>query len=599
MKIGDLEDDALNFTEAPYNSSIYLDFNVTIGNADEYSTEIILLNSSNSYTWDENIDFQFMFNVTYPTYEVSEWADETFITIKNLNSETVYNGNASIISGQDGSYSFVLNTSSTTLFWKDNFTISAYYYDSIHDEPITDGNVNVTWSSFLIDYPMQNHENGFYTIEINSSLGIPGDSVVNVECFRENYESDDRKFYLKIQEVPTTVNESILFSSGHSQFVTTQNLTIDYNFIDSYRNISIPDLSPMYQIINSETEEQYSGYLTYTESGVYSFDPKSALLPIGTYHGLIDFSLDNYQSSYASVQLEILPIPLSLIFEGGSTDDANKFENSTQYSIERGENFYFEINTLDIYNNPVQECNITYSLKMGEYTKEGYLQTDNEGYYFGSFSEFTEIGLYSLSLTVNKANHTVESYQFYIDVEYETPIGDIPLPYLLVGALMLLIAISAAVGYAGIKRMKIPRYIKDLSKLEKILKNTNNILPDRYPTRIEQLKEKYENRWKQIDLQFPLQPQIDEIKNFINAYQEMTGKLFLKEEAKQFLDDLIIYSEDEIKRRLEAERIFGENLSKLMEIILNYIKVTNNQHDKDIDTAKVVDDFDLEFGDDK
>ncbi len=133
----------------------------------------------------------------------------------------------------------------------------------------------------------------------------------------------------------------------------------------------------------------------------------------------------------------------------------------------------------------------------------------------------------------------------------------------------------------------------------RILKNTNNILPDRYPTRIEQLEGKYGNRWEQIDLQFPLQPHIDDIKYFIDAYQEITGKLFLKEEAKQFLNDLVIYSEDEIKRRLEAEKIFGENLTRLMEIIHNYIQITGAQHDLEFDSDKIVDDFNLEFGDDK
>ena len=210
-----------------------------------------------------------------------------------------------------------------------------------------------------------------------------------------------------------------------------------------------------------------------------------------------------------------------------------------------------------------------------------------------------EIGLLVLiSLTVNKANYTVETFQVHINVIYPEYFG-ISLPYLLIGALVTLIAISAVSGYVAIKRMKIPRYIKDLTKLEKILKNTNNVLPERYPTRIEQLEGRYSSRWEQLDLKFPLQPHIDDIKNFINAYQDITGKLFLKEEAKQFLDDLIIYSEDEIKKRLEAKRIFGENLSKLMEIILNYIKVTSAQHDLEFNPENIKDDFDLEFGDDK
>ncbi|QEE17064.2 carboxypeptidase-like regulatory domain-containing protein [Promethearchaeum syntrophicum] len=647
--IGDPEAESLNFTESPYNSYYYLVFNVSIEDYD-YLTEIISFNLPPIiYTWEDNIDFKFMINVSGPDYEGPKYADETFIRIQNQNFETVYDGNATNIDGQLGNHSFVLNTSSgiftsdnpetyflrifaqiesydnpasillpfsiynittdmdlhsssETLYWKDNFTISANYFNALDNEKIIkDGYATVSWGQNFINYPMQNLGNGTYTIEINSSIGSPGNSIVNVKCYRENYNVQERKFYLNVMEVPTTVNGSILFGSGHSQFVSTQNLTLDYNFIDSYRNISIPDLSPMYSIINSETDEQYTGYLTTNESGFYSFDPKSSLLPIGTYHGLIDFSLENYQSSYASVQLDILPIPLSLTLEGGTSEVENDLEISPDYNIERGEQFYFSLDILDIYDNPVENCTITYILKFTEdnETKKGDLLTDNMGHYFGNFPELSRIGLYSLSLTVSKANYTEETYQFYIDVEYETPIGDIPLPYLIVGAMMLLIAISAVAGYAGIKRIRIPKYIKDLTKLEKILKNTNNVLPERYPTRIEQLEEKYGNRWVQIDFKFPLQPHIDDIKIFINTYQAITGKLFLKEEAKQFLDDLVIYSEEEIKRRLEGERIFGENLSKLMEIILNYIQITNTQHDLKTDSSIVKDDFDLEFGDEK
>ena len=650
--IGDGEDLALNFTDSPYNTYISQDINVSLEGTtlDEYSTEIILFNSLPiRYTWEENIDIKFMFNVSGPDFVGGKWANETFIIIQNQNYEIVYEEKnpTTIVSNQIGNHSFILNTSSgyftsgnpetytisisaqiygyqiayldtflfniynittdmdlhslsETLYWKDNFTISAHYFEKITSDPIIDGNLTVSWGSFLINYPMENLGNGTFTIEIDSTLGSPGNSVVNVKCYREHYNFQEMKFYLDVMKVPTTVNGSILFGSGHSQYVTTQNLTLEYNFIDSYRNITIPDLSPMYQIINSETDEQYTGYLIYNETGFYSFDPKSALLPIGIYHGLIDFSLENYQSSFASVQFDILPIPLSLIFEGGPTDDENNLIASTQYSVVRGENLYFSIDISDIYENPVQNCNISYKLTFTENneSRTGYLQTDNLGHYFGKFSDFSEIGLYSLSLTIYKANYTVETYQFYINAVYPTYFG-ISLPYLIVGALMLLIAISAVAGYAGIKRMKIPRYIKDLTKLEKILKNTNNVLPERYPTRIEQLEGKYGKRWEELDLKFPLQPHIDDIKNFINTYQEITGKLFLKEEAKHFLDDLVIYSEEEIKRRLEGERIFGENLSKLMEIILNYSKITNAQHDLEFDSKLVKDDFDLEFGDDK
>jgi hypothetical protein len=744
--LGVSEDYALNYTNSPFTVYIFDDIDVSLEGStlDQYTTDIIQLSSPTSCTWGEDIDFQFMFNVSGPAFEGPLWANETLITIRNQESEIVYEGNATIIADQIGNHSFVLNSSSgffsagatytiyifaqiygyldptseffsfyirnittdlvlhsssETIYWNENFTISANYVDTAHGGIlIKDGVLTVTWSNYIIDASMENLGNGTYTIDINSSLGVPGSRLVTIKAVRENYDEDDGKFSLTVREVPTTVNNSIIFDSRHSQYVTTQNLTLDYDFIDAYRNISIPGLSPTYTLINSETKESYTGSLTYiTESSVYSFDPKSALLPVGSYFGSIRFSLENYEISDAFVQIEILPIPTSLndtslpeipyellcystftldlqyfndfsggtvgqantsynvrdlssdevfskpleelgdglyrfdpntkdlpigtysvniimdktnytgvqteftfkineipltfTFEGGSVDNEHNLTTITEYNIVRDNYFYFNIEILDIFNDPVQECNISYMLTKDGEVSRGYLFTDNMGNYFGNFSEFAEVGLYSLSLTVHKANYTIETHQVYINVEYPSYFG-ISLPYLIIGVTISLIAISMALGYAGIRQARIPRYIKDLTKLEKILKNPKNILPDRYLSRIEQLKEKYGNRWEQVDVVFPLKQQDDEIVPFIKAYQNATGRMLLTGEAKRYLDDLAIYSEDEIRVRLQREHISGEYLSMLMEIILNYGRTVNSQDI--IITEDSNDDFDLD-----
>ncbi|MHA1745263.1 MAG: hypothetical protein ACTSWW_04650 [Promethearchaeota archaeon] len=749
--IGDGEDDALNFTNSPFSNYIYLEVNVSLEGKtpEDYFTEIILFNSLPiSYSWGEDIDFLFQFNVTNPdSVEDSgpRYANETSVIIRNQDYDVVYDGNATNVFNQEGNHSFVLNTSSgyftsdnpetytvtifaqiltysdpipvifsfhiynittnlvldsssETLYWKDNFTISATYTDTTHGIPITNGTLTVSWGDlYLGDIPMQNLGDGNYTIEIDTSLIAPGNRIITVSASKEHYNEQELKFYLNVEEIPTTVNGSILFDSRHSQYVTTQNLTLEYNFIDSYRQIPIPDLSPMYQLINSETDELYSGSLTYVEGSGYLFDPTSALLPIGTYHGLLEFSSENYLSSFASVQIEVLPIPTSLndtsipeipyelmcyssfqldlqyinsytggtvnqantsyivsdyysgdnftgglaeiseglyqfdpnseilpigtysvslifdkanhtrsqtvftfkineiplvvTFEGGSVDNDTNLTTVTEYTLVRDDYFYFNIEIFDIYNDPVQECNISYQLTKDGQMWQGYLLTDNLGQYFGNFSEFAEVGLYSFSLTVHKANYTIETHQVYINVEYPSYFG-ISLPYLIIGVTISLIAVSMALGYVGIRQARIPRYIKDLTKLEKILKKPKNILPDRYLSRIEQLKERYGNRWEQVDANFPLKQQDDEILPFIKAYQNATGRMLLTGEAKRFLDDLAIYSEDEIRVRLQKEHISGEHLSMLMEIILNYGRNVNSQ---DIIIAEDSDDnFDLD-----
>ena len=130
-----------------------------------------------------------------------------------------------------------------------------------------------------------------------------------------------------------------------------------------------------------------------------------------------------------------------------------------------------------------------------------------------------------------------------------------------------------------------------MTELEKHLSKSTAILPDKYITRGDQLKKLFNQRWQDLDLEYSIREQIDEISLFISLYHEATGKTLISTDAKQFLDDLIIYSESEIKSRLKSENINQEYIEHLMEIIKKYIHKVNISNSK----VEILDEFDIDF----
>ncbi len=859
--VGETDALAHNFTGSPFSNYLYANLNVSLGGGDleDFTTELVLFNNLPiKYIWDDLIDLKFMFNVTGPTdYEGPIWANETTILIRNSQYEVVYLGNASIIPSQQGNHSFIVNTSSgyftsanpeiysieisaevygysspnsiqvnfniynistqltlaepsTSIIWKDNFTITASYNDTVNDIPIIGGTVTATWNEFLINAPMIMTSPGIYTITIDSSIGIPGTDNVIITAMKPHYNQRSTDFGISVNNIPTTVNESnTLYTSEHFLYVTMENLTLDYAFYDSYRNISIPDLDLTFELEHSTTEEVIEGNLLY-QNGLYVFDPQTASLVIGTYNGFIIFHNFGYISSYASIQiviseiptmvnssqLEGLPVnlfalsPLSFDFnftngvtnnsiegaittfeitdtssswvaESGSlsenlpgiydfspttenfpigtyqvdltftkanfsttytgfllfieliptsvndtslsvipytvyygnslqfsfqyfdsyrnifveniipsytishinnseiiseysgilTDfgndeylfapnflilpigaytvdiefskqnyttqivefsfeikeipfilnitetlrEAGVSEDSNELKIVQKESIELEIETHNIWGNEVEDCVVTYTISKDGQVWEGSAIELENGNYLVNLSIFEDPGLYSLTIHVTKTNYSTEEFHIFINVEYPTFLG-LATPYWLIIGIASAVLISSVVGYITIRKARIPRYIKNLTLLEKLMKNPKGELHDRFLTRTDQMQAKYGNRWMMLDLDAPFKSSGDAVSAFIQKYHEATGKMLITEDAIQYLNDVSIYSQGDIKTRLSKEGVSSDNLMiDIVELISNYMQnLSQTTTDLD-DSAELIDDMGIDW----
>lgn len=456
--------EAVNFTGSPFNEYIFASYNVTLGGGgllEDFTTELVLFNRLPiKYIWNELIDLKFMFNVTGPAgYEGPIWADETSVIIRNSLNEIVYDGNATNIPSQMGNHSFIVNTStgfftsanpetytfeinaivygysnpnpiiknfniynistefsleqtSTSLIWKDNFTITAYYNDTTNSVPISGANVTLTWGSYLQQISLEEIEPGIYSTSINSSIGIPGQDIIIIEAEKPHYDQKSKSFSITLYNIPTSVNGTILFDSEHSIYVTTENLTLNYEFFDSYRNRTIPDQNLTYQLVHSTTKEIVAGNLTYINGG-YLFDAHTSFLPIGVYRGLIEFQSFGYISSYASIQLTILSIPTHL-------NDTQLKSTPLQLYALTPKDLHFNF-TNSLTNSSIGGVSTSYNvvdIGSSMIIKSGFLEEELSGLYlFSPQTELLAIGNYRVEMQFSKTNFTSISSEFLLYIQ--------------------------------------------------------------------------------------------------------------------------------------------------------------------------------------
>ncbi|MHA1611503.1 MAG: hypothetical protein ACTSYU_05560 [Promethearchaeota archaeon] len=479
-KIGDPEADAYNFTGSPFFSYLYKNLNVTLGGGgtvEDFTTELVLFNQLPiKYIWNDLIDLKFMFNVTGPSgYEGPIWANETIIVIRDSQYKVVYLGNASIIPTQQGNHSFIVNTSSgyfssgnpetysieisaevygyispisinvnfniynistqlalvepsTSIIWKDNFTITVSYNDTVNDIPIIGATVTATWNEYLINAPLDMTSPGIYSITIDSSIGIPGSDYVIINAMRPHYNQRSTEFGVSIDFIPTTINETYpLYYSEHFLYVTVENLTLDYAFYDSYRNISIPNLNVTTQLVHSSTNDLIEGTLSYY-NGMYEFDPHTTSLTVGTYNGFIEFQEFGYISSYASIQIIIADIPTGLNNSQLEDTPVNLFALSP---------FRVDFNFTDVItNNSIEFALTTFEItdtNSSVVVQDGSLSEILPGIYeFSPNTENFPIGNYRIEISFSKANYSSISTEFLMFIDLiptsvnDTQLLDIP-----------------------------------------------------------------------------------------------------------------------------------------------------------------------------
>ena len=460
------------------------------------------------------------------------------------------------------------------LYIGENLQFLFEFKDSFRNISISEG--NVTYIIEINDNPLDITGNltdlgaGLYNFNPQTQFLLGGIYSATISFQKTNYSIQQTSFVFTINSIPTSINDSIIKRVPY-ELLIGENLEFDFEYRDTFWETPIENGEVNYKITKDNSDLTYSGILSPLDNGIYHFSANIPSFMEGTYFIALNFTKSNYTSILTSFTLKINKIPLIINFKGGMLGSKLNQTQANEYLILLGENFNFNMKIADIYNQSLPNCEITYLLEKEGIIEEGFLILDSQGIWSKNFSEFEEIGLYTLTILIQKTNYTGDSIQIYLNVEYPTILG-ISQPYFIIGGLSLLLMLSGVFGYAAIKRARIPRFIKDLNLLERILNSPTKELPDRYISREQQLKSKFSSRWTDFDLDFPTSQMDDELTQFIRTYNDATGKLLIKEDAKLILDDLAIYSLEEITARLQSDNISEKNLTPILDLIENYRK---------------------------
>lgn len=453
---------AFNFTAAPYSSYLYENLTISLAGeqVENFETELTLFNSLPlTYDWGDNIDLSFMYNITYGPGGSSgpTWANETLITVEDIERNIIFQGEADKIPGELGNHSFVINTTSgyfdsgnpivysisieavlygygdpeaineifniynisttlnisknvDSLIYNENFTVYATYRDLNNDSPIHYGELWIEWGDFTSYLPMTYLSDGLYAIEINSTIASPGYHSVSVLAQKDHYNERTRNFNIEIYSVPTRVNGSDLFYSEHELIVTQKDVTVEYEFWDNYQHVPISNIAPSFYLSHEESDLIVTGVLEHQSDGIYRYDPITSELPIGNYTSIITFEKIYYTTSTAIAKFEIYAIPTSL-------NDSTIFRNTID--IYRFDEFSLNLNLVNNFEENIENANTTYTIQSvdANYSDFGLLNNLGMGnYQFKPGTEILPIGSYSISIVFEKVNHSTSLTTFTLDI---------------------------------------------------------------------------------------------------------------------------------------------------------------------------------------
>jgi len=239
-----------------------------------------------------------------------------------------------------------------------------------------------------------------------------------------------------------------------------------------------------------------SGILYQNTNKTYTLDFETGIKHPGYYILYITLQKENYETRSALINLQIK------LREFEYTLNGSNIQNN-QLSVVQGKDLEIGINLVDTTRNEIALENATVYLQMhgnrydfieappGEY---GYvLRTTNIDAFFIS-------QIYSAKIIIQKDNFTSQEIPITITIKMEEIFPGMPTFYfiLIIGSV---IGILASVGiYRGVQQARIPKHVKRIRKLKKIIKSKKSISEITAPSKHKMLVKLFGNEWKAIGL---------------------------------------------------------------------------------------------------
>ncbi|MCK4284663.1 MAG: DUF2341 domain-containing protein [Candidatus Lokiarchaeota archaeon] len=343
-----------------------------------------------------------------------------------------------------------------------------------------------------------------YLQTINTSLLNADDYTIRFSIIKENYVTAIKDLDLIVLNRLTLLNGSSGFFRKIENIYVEDAVNFTFLYTDALKDTRITDLVSQYYIwekYDSDGDVVASGQetLIHTLDDLYVLDFTTENLTVGEYLLLITIGKENYEFQNAMISLTVN----KRIFDY-SLKYNNRTLSSNQISVEQGKTVKIEIQLTDPTKGDISLDNATFFITIGDgiYPIEA-LGNGNYRFYFPTVNIDTFFSSKTLTGKINISKDNYHSIEFTITivVEMEVLFLGIPTFYFILISSLVAVFVGSIVGYRIYKKAKIPKFVKKVRSMKKIIEG-GKLIPESllYHSKETFVGERVKEKWDKIGL---------------------------------------------------------------------------------------------------
>ena len=456
-----------------------------------------------------------------------------------------------------------------TKYWNQTFGITLYYSESISSTPITNANVMFSWAygTGTID-PDVAKGPGYYSFFFDTGdVTETGTYIISILAVKQNFSNGipSSNLLINIINRPTSLNsnDDVLYIRHRFHVLDSVNYT--FEFIDVLTSKIIKYADEKSFILHKRDESgdpilgsTIIGVLHETANHQYILDVNTEKLRVGEYSVVVTLRKENHDIRVAIMSLTID----ERVFSSDYTVDS-------LISLVSGENLRFIIQLTDPYNNSALISGATLSLILrgiNYNTISGGIIDNGDGTYtvntFPVAKPFFMSETFIAILTIEKANYTSETLEFTVVVSMEEIFPGMPTFYFILITGSIIGILGSVVGYRVIQQARIPKHVKKIRKVKKLIKAKKSMEESiNVPTKEEMMFKLFGREWREIGLSLNETLGIQDLKSKRNQIKEKATK------DESMIDKLVkekMKKEKENKDKIKKEKLKIEKSSEDM-----------------------------------
>lgn len=296
--------------------------------------------------------------------------------------------------------------------------------------------------------------------------------------------------------------------------------------------------------------------------------------------GSVVITAPNYANISSSLTVEVSSRPVTLSW--GDT------VSNGRMVLRKGETGVVSVSLLDnLTGTPLRNASVglVFYLERGVPVTLNLTDENGDGVYsaeLGTAPIDTFFGERVLTgnLTIIAENYAPASYPIHVSVGMTEIVygSGIPALYVVIIGLVSGAGIASPFAYRKIKWLRLPRVMRNLILTRKALKQAEKP-PTERPELFhhQQLAKEYGGPWRALDLDPPFEAPSSDLKAFTRTYNQVTHKNMLVSEMEGFVNNLSIFSRDQVGKILQRAGVPSEQVSDLIEQIENYTKTKSHR----------------------